>query len=140
MKKNNEDVKSEEVKSEEEKNENSDYILIKKYENRRLYCANEKKYITLDDIENYVKKSKKIKVLEVNTDNDITSEILIQILLEQGKASHLPVELLEMMIKMNDVWLAKMWAPYIQSSFKMFSQMSAMTMTTIKPFIKNWLK
>lgn len=115
-------------------------MLIKKYENRRFYCANDKKYITLSEIENYVKKGQKIKVVEVKTDVDITSEVLIQILLEQGKATHLPVELLEMMIKMNDVWLGNIWAPYINNSFKMFNQMSAMTMTAVNPLLKKWFK
>lgn len=121
-------------KSQDEMFDRDDLILVKKYENRRLYCANEKKYITLEDIENYVKKGLKVKVEEVNTEKDITSEILIQILLEQRKMNHLPVEVLEMMIRMDDVWLGKMWAPYMESSFKMFSQMSSLTMSAMKPF------
>ncbi len=114
---------------------NDNEILIKKYENRRLYCANDKKYITLDDIENYVKKGKKVRVEEVTTEKDITSEVLMQILLEQRKINHLPVEILEMMIRMDDVWLGKMWAPYLETSFKMFNQMSSMTMAAMKPFL-----
>lgn len=121
-------------KSQEGMSSSREVILVKKYENRRLYCANEKKYITLEDIEKYVKKGMKVKVEEVNTENDITSEILIQILLEQRKMNHLPVEVLEMMIRMDDVWLGKMWAPYMESSFKMFSQMSSLTMSAMKPF------
>ncbi|NUM57963.1 MAG: hypothetical protein HUU56_04985 [Bdellovibrionaceae bacterium] len=123
-----------------EKHHHENLILIKKYENRRLYCTNEKKYITLEDVESYVQKSKKIKVIEVTTDKDITAEVLTQILLEQGKAKHLPVELLEMMIKMNDLWIRQMWNPYFDNAFKMFNQMSSMTLTSLKPLFKNLLK
>lgn len=121
---------------EKNKNEssNNSEILVKKYENRRLYSANDKKYITLEDIENYVKKGKKVRVEEVTTEKEITSEVLMQILLEQRKINHLPVEILEMMIRMDDVWLGKMWAPYLETSFKMFNQMSSMTMAAMKPF------
>lgn len=120
--------------------ETNEEILIKKYENRRLYCANDKKYITLENIENYVKKGKKVRVEEVTTEKEITSEVLMQILLEQRKINHLPVEILEMMIRMDDVWLGKMWAPYLETSFKMFSQMSSMTMAAMKPFLSSLKK
>lgn len=123
------------MKEKNKSTEAKEEILIKKYENRRLYSANDKKYITLEDIENHIKKGRKVRIEEVTTEQDITSEVLMQILLEQRKINHLPVEILEMMIRMDDVWLGKMWAPYLETSFKMFSQMSSMTMAAMKPFL-----
>jgi polyhydroxyalkanoate synthesis repressor PhaR len=119
-------------RTQDEPEDNRINILIKKYENRRLYSASEKRYVTMTEIESYVKKGKKVKVMDAVTEKDITSDILTQILLEQGKAGHIPAEMLEMLIRMNDLWLTQMWAPYITQSYKLFTSMNP-----FKPFFKN---
>jgi polyhydroxyalkanoate synthesis repressor PhaR len=87
-------------------------VLIRKYENRRLYSVNHKTYINLEDISSYLSDGKKIKVIEVDTEKDITCEVLLQILLAQGKADLIPQEVLEIMVRMNDSLLKKFWTPY----------------------------
>lgn len=96
----------------EGENEVRAYVLIRKYENRRLYCVNQKSYINLDDISEYLNSGKKIKVMDVSTDKDITCEVLLQILLQQGKADMIPQDVLEMMVRLNSTWLRKFWKPY----------------------------
>lgn len=94
-------------------------ILIRKYENRRLYSVNHKSYINLDDISTYLTSGKKIKVVEVVSEKDITCEVLLQILLQQGKADLIPQDVLEIMVRMNDTWLRKFWTPYFDKSIRM---------------------
>ena len=61
-------------------------IEIKKYSNRRLYNTETSAYITLDDIVTLIKKELDFKVVDVDTQNDITSTILTQIILEKENA------------------------------------------------------
>ncbi len=58
-------------------------IEIKKYSNRRLYNTETSAYITLDDIVTLIKKELDFKVVDVDTQTDITSTILTQIILEK---------------------------------------------------------
>lgn len=103
-------------------------VLIRKYENRRLYSVNHKSYINLESISSYINDGKKIKVVEATTDKDITCDILLQILLQQGKADLIPQEVLEIMVRMNNVWLKKFWAPYFDKSIRLIFELN--------PFLK----
>ena len=59
--------------------------LIKKYANRKLYCVNESEYMTLDDIELLVRDNYEIKVIENETNTDITAEIMLALITEREK-------------------------------------------------------
>lgn len=61
----------------------ADKRIIKKYPNRRLYDTAESKYITLEDVRNLVLKGIPFCVLDKKTDDDITRNILLQIIIEQ---------------------------------------------------------
>ncbi len=58
-------------------------IIIKKYENRRLYCVNTAKYVSIADIRDMITEGKNIKVVEKATGKDITKYVLMQVLLEE---------------------------------------------------------
>lgn len=117
-------------------------ILIKKYENRRLYSVNHKRYITLDDISEYVNEGKKIKVVEVFKDSDvesnITCEILLQILLQQGKSDLIPQDVLELMVRMNNAWLKKFWSPYFEKAIRAMVDLNPLLSGTTQNIFKNW--
>lgn len=78
-----------------------DQIIIKKYSNRRLYDTTHKKYVTLDEIANLIKDGNEIRVLDSQTDEDITKIILMQVVLEseKNKEDVLPTSFLHMLIK-----------------------------------------
>jgi polyhydroxyalkanoate synthesis repressor PhaR len=111
-------------------------IFIKKYGNRRFYSSKEKSYVTLSEIKTWVQKGHHIQVADAETNKDITSEILTQILLEQGRASHFPAELLEQMIRMNEKALNNIWAPIIEQNLKMMAQMGEVALSGIRLFAK----
>jgi polyhydroxyalkanoate synthesis repressor PhaR len=58
-------------------------ILIKKYDNRRLYCVEEARYVSLTEIRDFLQRGDKVKVIEKSTGKDITKYILMQVLLEE---------------------------------------------------------
>jgi len=79
-------------------------IEIKKYSNRRLYNTETSAYITLDDIVALIKKEVDFKVVDVDTQSDITSSILTQIILEKENAgvNLIPAHILKQIILFNE--------------------------------------
>ena len=64
-------------------------VVIKKYANRRLYNTGTSSYITLEDIAEMVREETDFQVVDAKTGDDITHQILTQIILDQesnGKA------------------------------------------------------
>jgi polyhydroxyalkanoate synthesis repressor PhaR len=57
--------------------------LIKKYPNRRLYDTEESRYITLSEVRELVMRAIPFKVLDSQSEDDITRTILLQIIMEQ---------------------------------------------------------
>lgn len=57
--------------------------LIKKYPNRRLYDTSESRYITLEEVREMVLKEIPFKVVDRQSNEDITRNILLQIIMEQ---------------------------------------------------------
>ena len=60
-----------------------DERLIKKYPNRRLYDTQTSAYVTLADIKDLVMANEAFKVVDAKTDDDLTRNILMQIILEE---------------------------------------------------------
>jgi len=57
--------------------------LIKKYPNRRLYDTEESRYITLAEVKDLVMHVVPFRVLDSQSETDITRAILLQIIMEQ---------------------------------------------------------
>jgi polyhydroxyalkanoate synthesis repressor PhaR len=75
-------------------------VLIKKYENRRLYDATNSRYVNLEDVAQILKDGDDVRVVDAATGNDITRLILTQIIVEDAKTpnSAFPLDLLRQMI------------------------------------------
>ncbi|MCU0764602.1 MAG: polyhydroxyalkanoate synthesis repressor PhaR, partial [Burkholderiaceae bacterium] len=57
--------------------------LIKKYPNRRLYDTETSSYITLADVKQLVLDQEEFKVVDAKNGEDLTRQILMQIILEE---------------------------------------------------------
>ena len=75
-------------------------VLIKKYPNRRLYNTEISSYVTLTDLFQMIKKDTDFTVIEVKTSEDITRNILTQIIFEQEAKGYnlLPISFLRQII------------------------------------------
>jgi len=60
--------------------------LIKKYPNRRLYDTKTSSYITLADVKQMVLKQEGFQVVDAKSGDDLTRQILLQIILEEESA------------------------------------------------------
>jgi len=61
----------------------SEFRIIKKYPNRRLYDTEDSCYIKLTEIKEMIERGIPIKVIDSNSEEEITRSILLQIILEQ---------------------------------------------------------
>ena len=59
--------------------------IIKRYENRKLYDTEDRRYVSLEEIARLIRQGIDVKVIDMPTDQDITSQTLTQIILEEGK-------------------------------------------------------
>lgn len=75
-------------------------ILIKKYENRRLYDVTNSRYVNLDDVARILQQGDDIRVVDAASGDDITRLILTQIIVEGAKApdSGFPLDILRDMV------------------------------------------
>jgi polyhydroxyalkanoate synthesis repressor PhaR len=75
-------------------------VLIKKYENRRLYDVTNSRYVNLDDVARILQHGDDVRVLDVASGDDITRLILTQIIVEGAKTpdSGFPLDILRDMV------------------------------------------
>lgn len=101
----------------------SDILLIKKYANRRLYDTQRSAYITHDDLCALVKKDVEFKVVDAETDADLTRSVLTQIIFEQETKGYsvLPINFLRQIIKFYDNNLRSVLPSYLESTMDYFS-------------------
>lgn len=59
--------------------------IIKRYTNRKLYDKQESRYVTLEEIARLVRRGEDLKVIDNETDEDLTAVTLAQIILEEEK-------------------------------------------------------
>ena len=75
--------------------------VIKRYENRKLYDTENKKYVSLAEIGQMVREGLKVQVVDNVSGEDITIQTLTQVILEEGKKGKLllPTDLLHNVIR-----------------------------------------
>ena len=75
--------------------------VIKRYESRKLYDTEESRYVSLDDLAQWVREGQEIQVLDNASGTDVTSQILTQIILDEGKRGKdfPPAELLHDLVR-----------------------------------------
>lgn len=75
-------------------------VVIKKYENRRLYDTTNSRYVNLEEVAQLLQQGYDVQVVDATTNEDITRLILTQIIVEDAKApnSNFPLDLLRQMV------------------------------------------
>jgi polyhydroxyalkanoate synthesis repressor PhaR len=98
-------------------------IVIKKYGNRRLYDTDLSRYVTLEELEDRIRRGDDVRVLDAKSNEDLTQQTLAQIILEsRGAARLLPVPLLAQLIRMKDEALAEFFGRYVSTALELYLQ------------------
>ena len=105
------------------KDEKSKPVVIKKYANRRLYDTETSAYITLEDLCDRVKEGRDFVVVDAKTGQDLTRQVLTQIIFEQEtKGSNvLPTDFLRSVIGFYDNGMQNALQHYLSASMKSFT-------------------
>lgn len=118
------------------KKENKERI-IKKYPNRRLYDTEDSRYITLSDIRELVNNGVDFLVIEKKTGNDITTQILLQVITDQESQGNtiLSRNFLAQIINSYGTGMQGMVAGYLEQSMNLFMQQRKQMRERIKNVI-----
>ncbi|MFC1664275.1 polyhydroxyalkanoate synthesis repressor PhaR [Pseudomonadota bacterium] len=102
--------------------------IVKKYPNRRLYDTEISRYITLGDLRESILKGVKFQVMDANTGDDITRNILLQIITEQesGGTPLFTVDILTQMIRFYGDSARGVFTEFLAKSMELFGQQQAM--------------
>lgn len=98
-------------------------VIIKKYANRRLYNTESSSYITLDHLATMTRDGREFKVVDAKTGDDITHNVLTQIIMEEegrGATPMLPVNFLRQLIAMYGDSMQAMVPGYLEASMDSF--------------------
>ncbi|HVJ02755.1 MAG TPA: polyhydroxyalkanoate synthesis repressor PhaR [Sphingomonas sp.] len=97
-------------------------VIIKKYANRRLYNTETSSYITLDHLAAMTREGRDFKVVDAKTDEDITHNVLTQIIMEEEARGQtmLPVSFLRQLIALYGDSMQAMVPGYLEASMESF--------------------
>ncbi|MDD3145655.1 MAG: polyhydroxyalkanoate synthesis regulator DNA-binding domain-containing protein [Candidatus Riflebacteria bacterium] len=124
-------------------------ILIKKYDNRRLYCVEEARYVSLTEIREFLQRGDKVKVVEKTTGKDITKYILMQVMLEE-RYELVPTYFYQMLLQSPPDALENFFQqffPYMMNVYKSYQEgkfsmpnMPGMPSMPSMPFQNPWMQ
>lgn len=105
------------------KTHTSEPIVIKKYANRRLYNTDTSSYVTLEDLCSMVKSGAEFVVYDAKSGEDLTRQILTQIIFEQESQGEnlLPINFLRSLIGFYDNSLKGFVPHYLESAMQTFA-------------------
>lgn len=77
--------------------------LIKRYESRKLYDTEESRYVSLDELAEWIRTGQEIRVVDNASGTDATAQTLAQIILDEGRRGTvtLPTELLHDLVRLG---------------------------------------
>lgn len=99
-------------------------IVIKKYENRRLYDTSASRYVNLEEVAAVLRQGADIQVLDAKSGEDVTRVILTQIIVDdaRGNQAGLPLELLRQLIVASDRARHDFMMWYLKAAFDTYQK------------------
>ncbi|MDX1383488.1 MAG: polyhydroxyalkanoate synthesis regulator DNA-binding domain-containing protein [Thermoanaerobaculia bacterium] len=98
----------------------SEPVIIKRYQNRRLYDTESSSYVNLDHLSELVEQGRSFKVVDAKTGEDLTRRFLTQILIESQKM--LPLEVLQQLACATDRAFRDFLNWYLSSAVAVYQQ------------------
>jgi polyhydroxyalkanoate synthesis repressor PhaR len=117
-------------------------VVIKKYENRRLYNTLTSQYINQDQVAQLVRDGNDVRVVDAGTGEDITRLILAQIVLEDAKASDssFPLDVLRQMVVASGKATQENALRYFKAMMEMYQNAYRVLPSPVNPieFLPLW--
>jgi polyhydroxyalkanoate synthesis repressor PhaR len=111
-------------------------VIIKKYENRRLYDTANSRYINLEEVAQMVQEGREVKVLDAASGEDLTRLVLTQIIVEQAKTpgSAFPLDILRQMVAATGRASQEAAVNYMKAMFDMYQNAYRSMPSPLNPF------
>ncbi len=111
--------------------------IIKKYPNRRLYDTEVSRYITVADVRDLVMRGEEFKVVDANSNADITRPTLLQIIMEQeaGGEPLFTADILSKMIRFYGDSVQGVFSSYLEKSLELFVEQQAQLQRQVRTMI-----
>jgi polyhydroxyalkanoate synthesis repressor PhaR len=99
-------------------------VVIKKYANRRLYNTQSSSYVTLEHLAEMVKEGVDFVVYDAKTNEDITRQVLTQIIFEAENSGQnlLPIQFLRQLIQLYGNQIQALVPGYLEMSLDAFAR------------------
>jgi len=111
-------------------------VIIKKYENRRLYDSTNSRYVNLDEVAQMVQEGREVQVLDASTGDDLTRLVLTQIVVEQAKTpgSAFPLDILRQMVAATNRAGQEAALSYAKAMFDLYQNAYRSMPSPLNPF------
>ena len=111
-------------------------VVIKKYENRRLYDTTNSRYVNLEEVAQLVQSGKDIQVVDAATGEDLTRLVLTQIIVEDAKTpnSNFPLDVLRQMVVASGRVGQESTLKYMKAVFDLYQSAYRALPSPLNPF------
>jgi polyhydroxyalkanoate synthesis repressor PhaR len=118
------------------KNKTPQPLIVKKYENRRLYNTLTSQYINQEQVAQLVRDGQDVRVIDAATGEDITRLIMAQIVLEDAKTpdSVFPLDVLRQMIVASGKATQENTLRYMKAMMEMYQNAYRAMPSPLNPF------
>lgn len=112
--------------------------IIKRYSNRRLYDTAISRYITFEDVRRLVKAEIGFRVMDARTAEDLTRNILLQLILEQEEKGQaiFSTEMLQLFVRTYGDAMQGLMAIYIRESLEVFRKQQKLLQEQMANLVK----
>ena len=99
-------------------------VVIRKYENRRLYDTARSRYVNLEEVAEMVREGVDVQVVDARTGEDLTRVVLTQIIVDdaKGQESALPLDFLRQLVMASGRATQEGFAGYMKTVFDTYQQ------------------
>jgi polyhydroxyalkanoate synthesis repressor PhaR len=99
-------------------------VVIRKYENRRLYDTARSRYVNLEEVAEMVRQGVDVQVVDARTGEDLTRLVLTQIIVDdaKGQESALPLDFLRQLVMASGRATQEGFAGYMKTVFDTYQQ------------------
>lgn len=111
-------------------------VVIKKYENRRLYDTTNSRYINQDEVAQMLQNGYDVQVVDAASGEDLTRLVLTQIIVEQAKApnSAFPLDVLREMVVASSRATQESTLKYMKTALDMYQNAYRAIAPPVNPF------
>src|SRR5439155_20923440 len=111
-------------------------VVIKKYENRRLYDTTNSRYVNLEEVAQMLQQGNDVQVVDASTNEDITRLILTQVIVEDAKTpnSTFPLDLLRQMVVASGRASQESALKYMKTMLEIYQNTYRAMVPPINPF------